>query len=95
MKDFGRFPIKLGQIERNALMLLCAKYDMSPSQIITWSLDEYYRKKLTRRDREGLYDDQCCNQLIGEHINANRGIWGYSPDMNDIPDGKKYMLVEE
>jgi len=94
-KAFGEFVIKLGHLERNALKLLCAKYDMNPSQIITMAIDEYYRRKLDRRDKEALDDDMHCNHLIGEHINANRGVWGYSSEFNDIPQEKKHMLIEE
>lgn len=90
---FGRFVIRLGQIERNALMVMCAKWNMDPSQIITVAIDDYCRKKLNGREKQSLDDDMSCNQVIGEIINANRGVWGYDPGCNDIPDDKKHMLL--
>jgi hypothetical protein len=91
--DFGKFVIKLGQTERNALMLMCAKWNISPSQLITIIIDEHFRKKLNDREKESLDDDMNCNQVIGEIINANRGVWGYEPGINDIPADKKHMLI--
>ena len=93
-KGFGKFDIKLGQQIRNALKIMCAKYDMTPSQIITMALDEYYRKKLSGRERQDISDDGYCNQVIGELINSNRGVFGYDAVMNPIPEDKFHMQIE-
>ena len=93
-KDFGKVVIQLGQVEYNALKLLSAKYNMNASQVITMALDDYYRKKLNGREKELLDDDMHCNDIIGYLINANRGVVGYDPECNDIPDDKKHLLIE-
>ena len=93
-KKFGEVVIQLGQVSFNALKLLSAKYDMNSSQVITMALDDYYRKKLNGREKELLDDDMHCNHIIGELINANRGIVGYDPECNDIPDDKRHLLIE-
>jgi len=92
---FGEVSIKLAKIEYNAMKVMCAKWNMNPSQIITVALDEYYRKKLTRREKESLDDNSNCNQIIGEIINSNRGVWGYEPELNDIPEDKKHLFITE
>ena len=94
-KKFGEFIIHLGQTERNALKLLSAKYSLDHSQVITMAIDEFYRKKLNREEKESIDDVEHCNCLIGNYINANRGVWGYDPEFNDIPDSKKHLLIEE
>lgn len=94
-KKFGEFTIHLGQTERNALKLLAAKYSLNHSQVVTMALDEHYRKKLNREEKECIDDVEHCNYLIGNYINTNRGVWGYDPEVNDIPDSKKHMLIEE
>lgn len=93
-KSFGEFVIKLGQVERNALMLLCAKWDMSPSQVVTLAVDAFYRRKLNAHEKADLGDDLYCNHVIGELVNANRGEWGYDAELNDIPDDKKHLLID-
>jgi hypothetical protein len=66
-------------------MLMCAKWNISPSQLITIIIDEHFRKKLNDREKESLDDDMNCNQVIG--------VWGYEPGINDIPADKKHMLI--
>jgi hypothetical protein len=92
-KGFGEYNIKLGKQEHFALRMLMAKYDMSSSQIITLALDVFYRMKLNSREIMALDTDMECNQIIGETINANRGVWGYDPEVNDIPCDKKHLLI--
>lgn len=93
-KDLGRFVIKLGQVERNGLHLLAAKWNMNFNHVITMALDDYLRKKLKSREYSALDDNDYTNHMIGETINANRGVWGYDPELNDIPDDKKHLLIE-
>jgi hypothetical protein len=81
--NFNEYKIKLGQVTNNV------------NQIITLALDDYLRKKLKTREYNALDDNDYTNHLIGETINANRGVFGYDPDLNDIPDDKKYLLIKE
>ena len=87
------YEIELGQVTNNGLHLLAAKWDMTFNQIVTLALDSYLRSKLKSREYSALDDNDTANQLIGETVNANRNVWGYSPDFNDIPEDKKYLLL--
>ena len=68
---------------------------MNFNQVITLALDDYLRKKLKAREYSALDDNDYTNHLIGETINANRNVYGYDPEMNDIPDNKKHLLLKE
>jgi hypothetical protein len=89
-----KYDIRLGQVHRNGLHLLCARLGMNYSQIVTLALDDYLRKKLKHGEYSGLDDDEYTNHLIGETINANRGVFGYDAEMNPIPNDKKHLLIK-
>lgn len=88
------YKITLGQIENNGMHLISAKLDLSFNQVITLALNDYLRNKLNKREFEALEDNHFCNQLIGETVNANRNVFGYDPEVNDIPQNKKHLLVK-
>jgi hypothetical protein len=90
----NEYKITLGQVENNGLHLLSAKLDLSFNQVVTLALNDYLRNKLNKREFEALDDNNFSNQLIGETINANRNIFGYDPQYNDIPQEKKYLLIK-
>jgi hypothetical protein len=89
------YRIVLGQVERNGMHLLAAKWDVSFSNVVTLALDAFLRQKLNKRDYEALTEDDFTNQLIGETINANRGVVGYDAEMNPIPKAKKHYFVPD
>jgi hypothetical protein len=93
--NFNEYKIKLGQVTNNGLHLIAAQLDMNFNQIITLALDDYLRKKLKTREYNALDDNDYTTHMIGETINANRGVFGYDPEINDIPDDKKYLLIKE
>jgi len=94
-EQYNIYKVELGQVTNNGLHLLAAKLDMNFNQIITLALDDYLRKKLKQREYNALDDNENTNYLIGETINANRNVYGYDPEMNDIPDNKKHLLLKE
>ena len=96
MKETGlnKYFITLGQVENNGLHLISAKLDFDFSQVIRLALNEYLRKNLKKFEFNALDDNEYINHLIGETINANRNVFGYDPEMNDIPDDKKHLLVK-
>jgi hypothetical protein len=91
---FNEYKIKLGQIERNGLHLLAAQLDLTFNQVVTLALNDFLRRKLRTGVFNALDDDRYINRLIGETVNANRGIWGYDPEINDIPGDKKWLLLK-
>ena len=90
----NEYKIVLGQVENNGLHLIAAQRDMNFNQVITLALNEYLRKNLKKSLFNGLDDDMYIQHKIGETINANRGIWGYDPEINDIPEDKKWLLLK-
>ena len=92
--NLNEYKITLGQVENNGLHLISAKMDLSFNQVITLALNDYLRNKLNNREFNALDDNHFSNQLIGETINANRNIFGYDPEINDIPQDKKHILVK-
>jgi hypothetical protein len=86
--------ILLGQVENNGLHLIAAQMDLSFNQVIALALNDYLRKKLKSSMFNALDDDEYIQHMIGETINANRGVFGYDPEINDIPDDKKYLLIK-
>ena len=92
--SFNEYKIILGQVENNGLHLIAAKMDINFNQVITLALNDYLRKKLKNREFNALDDNDFTNHLIGETVNANRGIWGYDPEINDIPEDKKWLLLK-
>ena len=89
----NKYTIVLGQVEHNGLHLLAAKFNMDYDQIITMALNDYLRKKLKTGEFNNLNDDDYTNHLIGETINANRNVWGYDSEVNDVPKDKKHLLL--
>jgi len=87
------YKIVLGQVERNGMHLLVARWDVSFSNVITLALDAFLRQKLNRSDYKCLTEDDITNQLIGETINANRGVFGYDAEVNPIPKAKRHYFV--
>jgi hypothetical protein len=73
---------------------MCAKLDMSFSQVVTLALDDFLRCKLGKGEYNSLDDDEYVNHLIGEAINANRGVFGYDSIMNPIPKSMRHLLLK-
>jgi hypothetical protein len=92
--NLNEYKITLGQVENNGLHLLSAKLDLSFNQVVTIALNDFLRRKLKTREFNALEDNHFINHLIGETINANRNIFGYDPQYNDIPQEKKYLLIK-
>lgn len=92
-KPNSEYKIQLGQVERNGMHLLAARWDVTFSNVVTLALDTFLRQKLSKRDYEILTEDMFTNQAICESINANRGGWGYDPEVNPIPADKRQYLI--
>ena len=91
----NEYKIVLGQIENNGMHLIAAQMGMNFNQVITLALNEYLRKHLKKSLFNELDNDRYVQQRIGEIINANRGIWGYDSEINDIPEDKKWLLLKD
>jgi hypothetical protein len=61
--------------------------------VVTLALDAFLRQKLSKDDYEALTENDSANQLIGESINRNRGVFGYDAEVNPIPKDKKHYFV--
>jgi hypothetical protein len=92
-KNPMEYKIELGQVERNGMYLLAAKWDISFNAVVVLALDAFLRVKLNKRDYEALDEDDFTNQLIGEWINANRGGWGYDAEVNPVPKDKRHYFI--
>ena len=92
-KKDNSYVIKLGQIERNGMHLLAARWDVSFSNVVTLALDAFLRQKLSKRDYEALSEDDFTNQMIGEAVNANRNVFGYDAEVNPIPKDKQHYMI--
>ena len=92
--NLNEYKITLGQVGKNGLHLISAKLDLSFNQVITLALNKYLKQNLKSREFNALDDNDFTNHLIGETINANRNVWGYDPELNDIPDDKKHLLIK-
>ena len=91
---YNEYKVVLGQVENNGLHLIAAMRDLSFNQVLTLALNDYLCKHLKTGVFNGLDDDEYIQHKIGETINANRGIWGYDPEINDIPEDKKWLLLK-
>jgi len=87
--DIGRC---LGQTEQNGIRMLCAKWDMEPSQVLTVALNNLFKQELPRDVRGILEDTGYINQRVGETINARAGGFGYDREENNIPQDKHWLI---
>ena len=92
-KQRNIYKIELTQVERNGMHLLAARYDTTFDTVVTMALDAFLRQKLNKRDYETLEEDDLTNQRIGEWINANRGGFGYDPEVNPAPRDKRHYFI--